>query len=204
MGLDPGLRRGDDEMWPAHSNSSCCFPCSTSQPARSEARSHATGPGARQKTGSRTAEHDWSGLVRPEHIRDPRYAGRYLWFGWGERDFYLNTPTWAEVSPLTVLRAAVGSGRTLVHVDHLLEPYADGRPVRLSPAQYARLVRAIRAQFAGGQPIPGYDVADVFYLARGRYDAVRTCNWWTGELLAEAGVRVGAWTPFSATVMQWF
>ena len=153
---------------------------------------------------TRTAQHDWSPLLRADHLRDPRYAGHYLWFGWGERDFYLNTPTWAEVSARTVLRAAVGSSQTLVHVDHLLEPYADGRPVRLSPAQYARLVRAIRARFASTAPIPGYDVADVFYPAHGRYDAIRTCNWWTGALLAEVGVRVGWWTPFSATVMQWF
>lgn len=153
---------------------------------------------------TRTAEHDWSSLLRPDHLRDPRYAGRYLWFGWGERDFYLNTPSWAEVSPRTILRAAIGSDHSLVHVDHLLEPWPDARPVRLSPDQYAKLVTAIRASFASAQPIPGYDVADVFYPARGRYDAVRTCNWWTGRLLAQAGVKVGAWTPFSATVMQWF
>jgi uncharacterized protein (TIGR02117 family) len=147
---------------------------------------------------------DWSRLVRPEHIRDPRYAGRWLWFGWGERDFYLNTPTWADVRPRTVISAAIGSGDTLVHVDHLLLPYEDARPIRLSEAQYRRLVERLRASFASGQPIPGYDVADVFYPGRGGYDLFRTCNWWTGSLLADAGVRIGAWTPFSATVMQWF
>jgi uncharacterized protein (TIGR02117 family) len=153
---------------------------------------------------TRTDGHDWSPLVRPEHLRDPRYAGRYLWFGWGERDFYLNTPTWRELSPATVARAAIGSGDTLIHVDHLLEPWADARPIRLSAAEYARLVQAVRSSFGGVRPLAGYDVADVFYPARGRYDALRTCNWWTGRMLAAAGVRVGAWTPFSATVMQWF
>lgn len=153
---------------------------------------------------TRAAGVDWSPLVRPEHLRDPRYAGRWLWFGWGERDFYLNTPTWAEVSPRTVVRAAIGSGQTLVHVDHLLVPYEDGRPVRLTVEQYRRLAGRIQAQFSSGDPIPGYDVADAFYPAHGRYDLFRTCNWWTGTLLAKAGVRVGAWTPFSATVMQWF
>jgi uncharacterized protein (TIGR02117 family) len=153
---------------------------------------------------TRVAGVDWSPLVRPEHLRDPRYAGRWLWFGWGDRDFYLNTPTWAEVRPQTVARAAVGSGDTLVHVDHLLVPFEDGRPVRLTQDQYRRLAARIRSAFASGRPIPGYDVADVFYPAHGHYDLFRTCNWWTGRLLAQAGVRVGAWTPFSATVMQWF
>jgi uncharacterized protein (TIGR02117 family) len=153
---------------------------------------------------TRTAEHDWSPLVRPEHIADRRYAGRYLWFGWGDREFYLNTPTWAEVSPRTVVSAAIGSDQTLVHVDHLLEPWPDARPIRLSPEQYRTLVAAIRGSFGGTTPIRGYDVADVFYPGRGHYDAIRTCNWWTAKMLTKAGVRVGAWTPFSATVMQWF
>lgn len=149
---------------------------------------------------------DWSPLVRPEHIADPRYAGRWLWFGWGEREFYLNTPTWRELSPRVALRSLVGSDATLVHVDHLLTPWSDARPIRLSPSEYRRLTAAIRASFAPGpaRPIPGYGPADAFYPARGRYDAIRTCNWWTGHVLATAGVRIGAWTPLSATVMQWF
>ncbi|NNM76623.1 TIGR02117 family protein [Sphingomonas sp. ID1715] len=155
---------------------------------------------------TRTAQHDWAKLVRPEHIADRRYAGRYLWFGWGDREFYLNTPRWTDVSPRTVLSAAIGSDRTLVHVDHLIEPWSDARPIRLSPEQYRSLVARIRASFDPGdtRPVAGYDVADVFYPARGHYDAIRTCNWWTSEMLAAAGVRVGAWTPFSATLMQWF
>lgn len=155
---------------------------------------------------TRAAGVDWSPILRPEHLADPRYAGHYLWFGWGEREFYLNTPTWRELSPRTALLALIGSDRTLIHVDHLLSPWPDARPIRLSPDQYARLSASIRDSFdpAGPQPIRGYDVADAFYAARGHYDAIRTCNWWTGQMLAAAGVRVGAWTPFSATVMQWF
>jgi uncharacterized protein (TIGR02117 family) len=149
---------------------------------------------------------DWSRLVRAEHLADPRYAGRYLWFGWGERDFYLNTPTWADLSGATVAGAALGSNRTLMHVDHLLQPWTDARPIRLTTAQYRSLVVAVANSFdsADRAPIPGYGPADIFYPARGRYDMLRTCNSWTGRMLAKAGVRVGAWTPFSATVMQWF
>jgi uncharacterized protein (TIGR02117 family) len=155
---------------------------------------------------TRAAGVDWSPIVRPEHIADPRYAGHYLWFGWGDRDFYLKTPTWRDVSPRTVVSAAIGSNRTLIHVDHLLRPWDDARPIRLMPAQYRKLITSVRNSLdpAYQRPIRGYDVADVFYPARGRYDAIRTCNWWTGKMLAHAGVRIGAWTPFSATVMQWY
>ncbi|MBS0503554.1 MAG: TIGR02117 family protein [Proteobacteria bacterium] len=155
---------------------------------------------------ARTNAVDWSPIVRPEHIADPRYAGRWLWFGWGEREFYLDTPSWRDLSPRTALHAVTGSDRTLIHVDHLLEPWAEARPIRLSADQYRRLTTAIRASFdpADPRPISGYGPADVFYPAKGHYDALRTCNWWTGRMLAAARVRIGLWTPFSATVMQWF
>jgi Protein of unknown function (DUF2459) len=47
-------------------------------------------------------------------------------------------------------------------------------------------------------------VRDVFYTAQGRYSALNTCNSWTRDRLAEAGVRVGRWTPFAGGVMRWF
>ncbi len=151
---------------------------------------------------------DWHGVARAEDLRDPRFAGYdHVAFGWGEKTFYLETPTWAEVKLRTVLAAATGSNRTLMHVEHLPVPRAgDGaREIVMTPAQYRRLAAYIRVSFRdGGARYPGYAGYDAFYDANGRYDAVRTCNSWTGDALRFAGVRVGAWTPFPVTVMGWF
>jgi uncharacterized protein (TIGR02117 family) len=150
---------------------------------------------------------DWRPLARADHLRDPRYAGYdHLSFGWGERAFYLGTPTWADVRPATILHAAIGSDRTLVHVDHLPRP-ATGPQVKalvLRPEEYRRLAAFIAASIApGGGHRRGYYGYDAFYAGRGRYTAITTCNEWTGEGLRAAGVRMGRWTPFPATVMQW-
>lgn len=155
---------------------------------------------------------DWRDLVRADDIADPRYAAfDHLAFGWGERDFYRNTPTWADISLPIVLRAALGSDHTLVHVDHVPAPVPalDVRPIMLRIPEYRRLAAFIRASFAhpaAGRPAPihGYGVADAFYSGSGHYDALATCNAWTGDALRFAGVRVGRWTPFSVTVMGWF
>lgn len=154
---------------------------------------------------------DWRGLARARDLADPRYAGNYLLFGWGERNFYLDTPTWSDFNAWTGLRAIFGGGPTLLHIDHLTDPKAapDMRPIILSGAQYARLSREIRGYFAldahgRSRPIRGYGPADMFYEARGRYGPVETCNEWTGSRLRDAGVRVGRWTPFSYSVMRWF
>lgn len=151
---------------------------------------------------------DWRPLLRPEHLADPRYgAFDHAAFGWGERTFYLETPTWADARVATVLRAALGSNRTLVHVDHLPRPSpaADVRTLVLRPREYRRLSAYLRASFADRPGhVRGYAGYDVFYDARGRYDAFHTCNAWTGDALRYAGVRIGRWTPFSWSVMAWF
>lgn len=151
---------------------------------------------------------DWRGLARPEHLRDPRYAGYdHLGFGWGEQAFYLETPTWADVRLWTVAAAAIGSRRTLMHIDHLPVPRLEDnvRAVVLRPEEYRRLAAFIRSGFVpGGRRYPGYGPYDAFYESRGRYSALRTCNAWTGEALRAAGVRVGRWTPFPVTVLGWF
>ena len=136
----------------------------------------------------------------------PAGPGRWRAYGWGDRDFYLNTPRWQDIRPGTAISALVGSGDTLIHVDDLgpFIPDENWRPVRLRPHEYARLRRFIAATLApGGRPVAGYTPADRFYPARGRYSALTTCNVWTGRALRTAGVRTGLWTPFADDVMRW-
>ena len=155
---------------------------------------------------------DWRDLLRPEDVRDPRYAAySHVSIGWGERTFYLETPTWGDVRLKTVAAAAIGSDRTVMHVDHVPEPRvdADVRAITLRPEEYRRLADFIHASFKkeGGQRPAhqyGYAAYDSFYDAHGHYSAITTCNAWTGDALRHAGVRVGAWTPFPVTVLGWF
>jgi uncharacterized protein (TIGR02117 family) len=153
---------------------------------------------------------DWRRIARPEHIQDPRYArGNYLAIGYGNRDFYLNTPTWGDLSLRTAFAAARGGGPSLVHVEHEWNPRANGdqRPLVLSLGEYRKLAAHLRASFdlVAGHAKPllgrGYGPADVFYEARGPYNAYRTCNEWTGESLRAAGIRTGLWTPLAESIM---
>ena len=149
---------------------------------------------------------DWRGRVRASDLPDPSLAGKWLMFGWGDRDFYLHTPTWSDIRPGTVLSALVGSGQTLVHVDHLDDFYADidMRPLRVTADQYRRLADFIKATFAKPrEATPGYGSRDMFYAGKGRYSVIRTCNVWTGEALKAAGVRTAVWSPFPGGIMRW-
>ena len=149
---------------------------------------------------------DWRALAPAGDLGDPRY-GRWghVAIGWGEKGFYLGTPTWRDLRPGVALRAVTGSSATLMHVEHVPGPAADARAVVLTGPAYRKLAAFVAASFRpGGRRYPGYDANDAFYDARGRYDAVRTCNSWMGEALRAAGVRVGVWTPLPVSVMGWF
>src|SRR3546814_9305473 len=80
---------------------------------------------------------DWSPLLRAGHIDRPDLAGDYLAIGWGQRDFFLKTPTWADLRPGIALRALVGGGGSLIHVEHLRRPVADRdhRPVLVARSE---------------------------------------------------------------------
>jgi len=157
------------------------------------------------------AEMDWRPYAPPAHLKDARWgAADHVAIGYGNRDFYLNTPTWADLSLKTAALALLGSGTTLLHVEHIDRPRPEDwqRPLRLTPVQYRRLAGFIQRRFRldpGGRPIPvlgrGYAANDIFYEAHGGYSLVMTCNEWTGRALREAGVRIGLWTPFEQSIM---
>ena len=49
---------------------------------------------------------------------------------------------------------------------------------------------------------PGYTPHDRFFVAKGTYSLIHTCNGWTGTGLDAIGVRTGLWTPFAGDVMR--
>nr|WP_279588162.1 TIGR02117 family protein [Sphingomonas japonica] len=146
--------------------------------------------------------------LRAGDLRDPDYTRHdHVAFGWGDRAFYIETPTWRDLDAATVAHAATGSDDTVMHVEHIARPVArEGvRMARLRPEELAGLIAFIEGSFdpAGPPPEPGYGPHDAFYSATGRYSAIVTCNEWTGRALRHAGVTIGVWTPFSQGVMQW-
>ena len=152
---------------------------------------------------------DWRPLVPAEHLREPIEAN-YVIIGYGHRDCYLNTESWADLSPALAFDAALGLGSTLLHVDHLRDPQesSEQKALTLSTDEYRRLVAFVRPRFrldGQGRSIPvlgrGYTGSDMFYEAHGGYSAWLTCNEWTGRALRAAGVRTGLWTPLDESIM---
>lgn len=153
-----------------------------------------------------TPEKDWRGDFPARDLAEPDRPYTHVSVSWGDREVFLNTPTWSDLRSSTVARIVIGGGDGLLHVAHYVRPAPsdDLRPLRVTPAQYRVIIRRVEAVLPEiGRRYPGYGQQDVFYAARGRYSAGNTCNQWTSDTLAAAGVRIGLWTPFAGGVMKW-
>jgi uncharacterized protein (TIGR02117 family) len=154
---------------------------------------------------------DWSQAFPVAHLPQVPHDAAYIAIGWGDREFYLNTPRWQDLTASRALHALSGSGRTLLHVNYLRETDLQSgmHALPLSARQYASLVNyveraLVRSSITGsGVNVPGqhYGPHDAFYEANGAYNLFTTCNAWVGRGLAQAGVKVSAWTPLASQVV---
>ena len=136
---------------------------------------------------------------------DPR--ARWLIFGWGGRAFYLETPTWADLKPLPVLKALT-MDRSVMHVDvgGEIERRPSATRFEIDERAFHRLIGFIFESFAqaSGAPVvisgASYGATDRFYEARGAFNALIGCNTWTARALREAGLRTGWWNPVPKTL----
>ena len=154
-----------------------------------------------------TPERDWRPVFPDSDVAAPSPEYTHIAVSWGEKQVFLNTPTWWDLRPWTVLRIVGIGGDGVIHVAHYIRPAPadDIRPLRLTHAQYARLVAAIDRSLPKGprKRYRGYGTYDVFYDAPGHYTVDNTCNQLTSNMLAAAGVKTGWWTPMAGGVMKW-
>jgi len=154
-----------------------------------------------------SAQKDWRADFPADDVLAPNRPYTHVSVSWGEREVFLNTPTWWDLSLPTVFGAATGGGG-LLHVSHYIRPAPspDHRQLTISHAEYARLIGIIEREFLPASErtvYRGYSDYDVFYDAPGTYHLGNTCNQWVSNALAAAGIKTGWWTPMVGGVMKW-
>ena len=146
---------------------------------------------------------DWSALF-PAVAQSglPPEAG--LAFGWGDLRFFRETPTWSDIRPSTALGALLGRHATALRVEAVKPPAGNPRCVRLAVDRAGRqaLIAHVKASLQtgpDGRPLlePGGGASEAYYLATGRYGPLHTCNQWTADALAAAGLPHARFAPFS-------
>ena len=159
------------------------------------------------------AETDWAAWLADSSLSERLQAGDYIAFGWGDRDFYLNTRRPVDFRPGLAVAALLGRGPAAMHVMRVPEAVLTAsdlktRRLEVDTLQYHALAAYVQTGFAPGgngrpQPLPepGFGLDDAFFEATGRYSPFRTCNEWIGAGLRAAGLKAGWWTPFPYGLM---
>jgi uncharacterized protein (TIGR02117 family) len=134
----------------------------------------------------------------------------YLAFGWGDKGFYLETPTWAELKLSTAIRAMFLPSPTAVHVTGYAAVGKKWAKLPVTQWQIDRLFEHVELTFerdASGQlqriDDSGYGDNDEFYEALGSYNAIVTCNTWVNRGMKKMRVRTALWSPSEWGIMRW-
>jgi uncharacterized protein (TIGR02117 family) len=149
---------------------------------------------------------DWTKEIKYSDTRSRDSTHQYLAMGWGDKGFYLETPTWADLKASVAFKAATGLSTTAIHATyHNRIRVGDScRKINISESQYRKLVHYITSSFqqdANGHFIniktnANYGETDAFYEAHGSYSMFHTCNTWVNTGLKHTGLKHCLWTPF--------
>jgi uncharacterized protein (TIGR02117 family) len=152
---------------------------------------------------TQTDDVNWLLYISPEHY-SKNFSFEYVTIGWGDKGFFLDTPTWADLKVSTALNAAFLPSTTAMHVKYSKEPKVSTtrKKVFLDREDYLKMTKYIKRSFKtkdnaieliGGK---GYSNDDNFYEANKSYHMFRTCNRWTNRVLKEANIKTGVFALF--------
>jgi uncharacterized protein (TIGR02117 family) len=136
---------------------------------------------------------------------------KYVAFGWGDRKFYLETPTWGDLKISTTLRSLFTNTSSVVHLTGYRKLSGSWKTQSICPEQMALLNAYLRESFSYRDdkhiiPIKGahYGNNDAFYHSSNSYSVLFTCNSWVNKGLKKARVKTAFWTPFDWGIMRYF
>ena len=149
---------------------------------------------------------DWRPDLPFDHTPARDTTWQFVAFGWGDKGFFLDMPTWDDLTFRLLFRAAFALSTTAMHVTFYHTPVEDDyckKVVMLSifPDDYKRLTAFIESTFkrdeqGGFIPIEtdaNYGDSDSFYEAKGRYNLFYSCNSWSNNALKACRQKASLW-----------
>jgi uncharacterized protein (TIGR02117 family) len=160
----------------------------------------------------KTESYDWSAHLDLQDIEASDSSYPWVAFGWGDKNFYLNTPNWSDLKFSTAFNAAFGLSSGAIHVTYYgsIQKGENCKPFVLNPYQMnklfdfvysdfdnseSRLLRAIKTDM-------NYGPRDAFYDSKKSYSLFHTCNTWINDALEHCDYDHCLWTAMDFGVMN--
>ncbi|MDQ1095324.1 MULTISPECIES: TIGR02117 family protein [Chryseobacterium] len=155
---------------------------------------------------------DWSAIIPYSNTKSKKDDYSYIGIGWGDKGFYLDTPTWADLKFSTAFKAAFWLSESAMHCTYYktMKEGADCKKIMISKEQYKALIHFVEDKFDRDKNgnfmyVPTnavYGDSDAFYDAKGTYSFAYTCNTWTNNALKAAGQKAALWTASDLGIFQ--
>ncbi len=133
----------------------------------------------------------------------------FLGFGWGDKEFYLNTPTWGDLTFNVAFKAVFLKGSSLIHITRYQNIQNHWIKIKITESELSRLNSYLYESFdfnRNREPIllknKGYTSRDNFYKAKGSFSFYKTCNTWVNTGFKKSGLKACFWTPFDFGLMN--
>lgn len=155
-------------------------------------------------------------IVVPENQLDKKLfkglhyneSEKFVSFGWGDENFYINTPTWADLTAKNAFSALFLKSSALMHVTRYKVEQKDWIKIYITEEQLLYINQYISETFKKEndqililQNI-AYTTNDDFYKAYGSYSIFKTCNTWVNDVFKKSNMKACTWTPFDFGLMN--
>lgn len=146
---------------------------------------------------------NWSKQVKFTDTKAKDSTAQFMAIGWGDRGFYLETPTWSDLKVSTALNAATGLSSSALHITFYksLKEGIDCKKITIDSNEYKKLIVFINDSFQlNNGNVTKIDTKavygnnDAFYEAKGSYSLFYTCNTWANQALKAANQKAALWT----------
>jgi uncharacterized protein (TIGR02117 family) len=147
----------------------------------------------------------WSKYLHLEKgfAQDPTRS--YISIGWGDKNFFLKTKEWSDLTVSTAVKAFTGMGTGAIRIVQRYPPEKNEAHLiafKISEKEYYNLVNRIKGEFLFKKGKPSqitkhpYSNLDFFFDSCNSYSLMYTCNSWTNSNLKSADLPYCVWTPF--------
>lgn len=130
----------------------------------------------------------------------------FLAMGWGEKNFFMKTKEWSDLTVGTALKTTFGFGTGAMHLIQRTEPKKTEEgifEIKLSKKEYLDLCQYVEDSFLKKNNQLSritkhpYSKYDFFYDSGVPYSLCYTCNSWTNDGLKTGNQKACLWTPFT-------
>jgi uncharacterized protein (TIGR02117 family) len=132
----------------------------------------------------------------------------FIGFGWGDKEFYIKTPEWSDLTLPVAFKALFLKSKTAMHVTFYPRSFQSWKKLLLCSEQLKKLNRYVLNSFKKNNQgnlqkmdFEGYTRYDDFYNATGSFSIFHTCNVWVNVALKEIEVKTSVWSPFDFGIL---